>query len=44
VVVAITAGAVAWGLAHGLPGGLPVLAAGASGALLGAWLTRGDEA
>jgi 4-azaleucine resistance transporter AzlC len=44
VVVAIVAGALAWGLAKGLPGGLPVLTAGASGALLGAWLTRGDEA
>jgi 4-azaleucine resistance transporter AzlC len=44
VVVAVVAGALAWGLAKGLPGGLPVLTAGALGALLGAWLTRGDEA
>jgi 4-azaleucine resistance transporter AzlC len=44
VVVAVVAGGVAWGLAQSLPGGLPVLGAGASGALLGAWLTRGKEA
>jgi len=30
----------AWLLAKWLPGGVPVLGAGASGALLGAWLTR----
>ena len=40
VAVALFAGVVAWGVAHDLPGGLPVLAAGTSGALLGAWLTR----
>jgi len=44
VAVALFAGAVAWGLAKGLPGGLPVLGAGVSGALLGAWLTRGEAA
>jgi 4-azaleucine resistance transporter AzlC len=44
VIVAVVAGALAWGLAKGLPGGLPVLAAGVAGALLGAFLTRQDEA
>jgi len=44
VIVAVVAGALAWGLAKGLPGGLPVLGAGVSGALLGAFLTRGSEA
>ena len=43
VIVASVAGAAAWVLAHHLPGGLPVLAAGVSGALLGAWLTRHEE-
>ena len=40
VAVAIVAGATAWLLAKAAPGGLPVLGAGVSGALLGAWLTR----
>jgi 4-azaleucine resistance transporter AzlC len=44
VIVAVFAGAIAWALAHGLPGGLPVLVAGAAGALLGALLTRGEGA
>jgi 4-azaleucine resistance transporter AzlC len=43
VVVAVFAGVVAWGLSKGAPGGLPVLGAGVSGALLGALLTRGKE-
>jgi 4-azaleucine resistance transporter AzlC len=42
LVVAVAAGIVAWGLSKWLPGGLPVLGAGAGGALLGAALTRGD--
>ena len=42
VAVALFAGAVAWTLAQWLPGGLPVLGAGAAGALLGAALTRGE--
>lgn len=42
VLVAVVAGAVAWGLSHGVPGGLPVLGAGVAGALLGAVLTRGE--
>jgi 4-azaleucine resistance transporter AzlC len=42
VVVAVVAGAVAWGLSKGLPGGLPVLGAGVGGALLGAAITRGQ--
>jgi 4-azaleucine resistance transporter AzlC len=41
--VACFAGAVAWGLSKGVPGGLPVLGAGVSGALLGALLTRREE-
>jgi predicted branched-subunit amino acid permease len=40
VAVAIAAGVTAWLLARWAPGGLPVLGAGVSGALLGAWLTR----
>lgn len=40
IVVAVVAGVTAWLLAQWLPGGVPVLGAGASGALLGAWLTR----
>ncbi len=43
-VVAVVAGTVAWVLARHLPGGLPVLGAGVAGALLGAWLTRSEEA
>ena len=38
--VAALAGLTAWLLAKWAPGGLPVLGAGVSGALLGAWLTR----
>jgi predicted branched-subunit amino acid permease len=44
VVVAVFAGVVAWVLSKQLPGGLPILGAGVSGALLGAWLTRGQAA
>jgi 4-azaleucine resistance transporter AzlC len=44
VLVAVVSGAAAWLLAKGLPGGLPVLVAGASAALLGAVLTRGQAA
>jgi 4-azaleucine resistance transporter AzlC len=40
LVVAVLAGAAAWTLSRALPGGLPVLGAGVSGALVGAWLTR----
>jgi len=40
VAVAVVAGVTAWLLARWLPGGVPVLGAGVSGALLGAWLTR----
>lgn len=43
VLVALVAGVVAWALAKGLPGGLPVVGAGVSGALLGAFLTRGEK-
>lgn len=38
--VAGLAGAVAWLASRWLPGGIPVLAAGICGSLLGAWLTR----
>jgi len=38
--VAVTAGISAWLTARWLPGGIPVLAAGVGGSLLGAWLTR----
>jgi 4-azaleucine resistance transporter AzlC len=44
VAVAVVAGAAAYGLAKALPGGLPVVAAGVAGALLGALLTRDAEA
>jgi 4-azaleucine resistance transporter AzlC len=40
VAVALAAGVTAWLLAKVLPGGLPVLVAGASGGLVGAWLSR----
>jgi 4-azaleucine resistance transporter AzlC len=43
VIVAVSAGLLAWLLAKELPGGLPVLGAGVAGALLGAVLTRRDE-
>ena len=39
--VAVVSGVVAWLLAQGLTGGLPILLTGITGALLGAWLTRG---
>lgn len=39
VLVAIVSGALAWGLAQALPGGLPILVTGVAGALLGAWLS-----
>ena len=42
ILVAVFAGAVAFFLAKAAPGGLPVLGAGVAGALLGAWLTRGE--
>jgi len=42
VLVAVVAGAVAWGLSRAVPGGLPVLGAGVLGALLGAAATGGD--
>lgn len=44
LLVAAAAGAAAWALSHELPGGLPILAAGVGGALLGAFLTRGERA
>ncbi len=44
VIVAVFAGVLAWLLAKGLPGGLPVLGAGVAGSLLGALITRGEEA
>ena len=40
LVVAIASGALAYGLAQALPGGLPILATGIAGSALGAWLTR----
>jgi len=43
VLVAIVAGALAWLLARGLPGGLPILVAGVVGSLLGAVLTKGEQ-
>lgn len=39
--VALAAGALAFGLARVLPGGLPILLTGIGGSLLGAFLTRG---
>ncbi|HZP72126.1 MAG TPA: AzlC family ABC transporter permease [Gaiellaceae bacterium] len=42
LVVAVFAGVVAWVLSKQAPGGLPIVGAGVSGALLGAWLTRGE--
>jgi len=39
--VALTSGALAFGLARALPGGLPILLTGIGGSLLGAYLTRG---
>jgi 4-azaleucine resistance transporter AzlC len=42
VVVAIAAGAIAWGVSRLEGGGVPILAAGVGCSLLGAWLTRGE--
>ena len=39
--VALAAGALAYALQQGLPGGLPILITGVAGSLLGAFLTRG---
>jgi len=44
LIVALASGASAFGLARGLPGGLPVLLTGIGGSLLGAFLTRGTPA
>ena len=44
LVVALAAGALAFGLARALPGGLPILLTGIGGSLLGAFLTRGTAA
>ena len=41
LLVAVASGAVAYVLAEGLPGGLPILVTGVAGSLLGASLTRG---
>lgn len=42
--VALASGALAFGLARALPGGLPILLTGIAGSLLGAFLTRGTPA
>jgi 4-azaleucine resistance transporter AzlC len=42
--VALASGALAFGLARTLPGGLPILLTGIGGSLLGAFLTRGMPA
>jgi 4-azaleucine resistance transporter AzlC len=42
--VALASGALAFGLARALPGGLPILLTGIGGSLLGAFLTRGTPA
>jgi 4-azaleucine resistance transporter AzlC len=42
--VALASGALAFGLARALPGGLPILLTGVGGSLLGAFLTRGTPA
>lgn len=44
LMVAVVSGAIAWLLARELSGGLPILLTGVTGAVLGAWLTRGTEA
>ncbi len=44
VTVALASGLMAWALSRSLTGGLPILVTGVVGALLGAWLTRGDKA
>jgi 4-azaleucine resistance transporter AzlC len=41
LVVAVSAGALAYGLQQSLPGGLPILITGVAGSLLGAFLTHG---
>ena len=41
LIVAVGAGALAYGLQQSLPGGLPILITGIAGSLLGAFLTRG---
>ena len=43
VLVAVVAGALAWALARGAPGGLPIVIAGVAGSLLGAVLTRHED-
>jgi 4-azaleucine resistance transporter AzlC len=43
LVVALLSGALAYVLGGRLPGGLPILATGVAGSLLGAYLTRGSE-
>ena len=42
--VALVSGALAFGLARALPGGLPILLTGVGGSLLGAFLSRGTPA
>ncbi len=44
LVVALASGALAFGLAQALPGGLPILLTGVGGSLLGAFLSRGTPA
>ena len=44
LLVALTSGALAFGLARVLPGGLPILLTGIGGSLLGAFLTCGTPA
>jgi 4-azaleucine resistance transporter AzlC len=44
LIVAVASGALAFGLARTLPGGLPILLTGIGGSLLGAFLTRGTPA
>ena len=44
LLVAVGAGALAYGLQQSLPGGLPILITGVAGSLLGAFLTRGAPA
>ena len=44
LLVAVAAGALAFGLAQALPGGLPILVTWICGSLLGAFLTRGTPA
>jgi len=44
LLIAVGAGALAFGLQQSLPGGLPILFTGIAGSLLGAFLTRGTPA